>query len=605
MIVHEIGVVLVVAGILGIIMRLLKQPTILAYVLAGVVVGPLAFGWVVHQQAIAELSELAVVVMLFVIGIEMDLSRLKKVGLVAILGGAIQVGATFLMGFFLSKMFGMTNIAASYLGFALAFSSTMLVVKILGEKYDMDTLYGRIVVGILIMQDIFAIFALSILSTADSEFSLTSLLSTSTLTAGLILIVVFLFGKRVLPRLFDYAARDREILFLVTMATLFIVAFYAENQKLSMGIGSFLAGLAIAELSYKYEVVGDLKALKSFFTILFFAALGLQLAPNVAATSGPEITPNIMDFLATVWANLGLIVSFSFLAIVVKPVLVTIIVRMFGYQKTVAINSGLALGQLSEFSLVLLAQGVVSKNIDAELLSPIIIVTIVSMILSSYIMDADLLINRVLGKCTGWLEFISLAKPQFDFPTNEAENNFSVLLVGRDKLGRIIEKALRRLKIRYIVVDSNPDVIARLKAAKIPCIFGDINNHEVLSQLDFTKIQTVFSTIPDIRDNELLIAHIKGISPSVNFISIVDSRSRAEELYRLGAHYVLVTYMLAGTQLIHNHGAERNGINLRSLIEDIEGVREKGKQHRACLYDDLSELHDGSLEEEAEEKAVS
>lgn len=599
MIVREIGFIIIAAGILGIAMRLLKQPTVLAYVLAGICVGPLVLGWVSHQQAIAELSELAVVVMLFVIGIEMDLSRLTKVGPVAIIGGAIQVGATFLIGFLFSLMVGTSTIAASYVGFALAFSSTMLVVKVLGEKYDLDTLYGRIVIGILIIQDIFAIFALSILSSADKGFSLSAMLSTSTLAAGLILIVVFICGKFILPRIFDFAAREREILFLVTMATLFIMAFYAENQKLSMGIGSFLAGLAIAKMSYKYEIVGDLKALKSFFTILFFAALGLQLAPIADDNS---TTPIILDFLQVVWSYAGTIILFSFLAIIVKPVMVTVIVRMFGYQKSASVDCGLCMGQLSEFSLVLLAQGIIAQHIDQDFLTPIIIVTVLSMVISSYLMEYNLIIGRVLEKYTGWLNSLTFTKPQFDFPA-DVQNSFSVLLVGRDRLGRIIEKALRKLGVKYIVVDSSPDVISKMKKANIPCIFGDVNNHEVLSRLDFTKIQTVFSTIPDVRDNALLIDYAKKINPNLNFISIVDSRTKAATLYELGAHYVLITYMLAGVQLLHNRATKESGINLKSIIEDLQGVRARGEKHKASLYTDptdeqpqeeiLDELQDG------------
>lgn len=587
MIVKEIGYIIIAAGIFGIVMRLFKQPTVLAYVLGGIFVGPLALGWVDHQQAISDLSELAIVVMLFVIGIEMDLSRLTKVGLVAMLGGSIQVGATFLVGFIFSLLVGTSTIAASYFGFALAFSSTMLVVKVLGEKYDLDTLYGRIVIGILIIQDIFAIFALSILSSANQGFSLTMILSTSTLTAGLILIVVFVCGRYVLPRVFNFAAKEREILFLVTMATLFVVAFYAENQKLSMGIGSFLAGLAIAKLSYKYEVIGDLKALKSFFTILFFAALGLQIAPII---EDGNTNPIIVEFLQVIWGYAGTIVLFLLLAIIVKPLMVTVIVRMFGYQKSTSVDCGLCMGQLSEFSLVLLAQGILAKHVNQDFLTPIIIVTVISMVISTYLMEYNLAISRYLSKYFGWLDLLAFAKPKFDFPA-EAKNNFSVLLVGRDQLGRIIENALRRLKVKYVVVDSNPDTVARMQREGIPFIFGDVNNHEVLSQLDFTQIHTVFSTSPDMRDNALLIDYAKKINPDLNFIGIVNSRTKASALYAAGAHYVLVVYILAGIQLLQNKSL-KNGISLRAIIEDRNEIRKKGEIHKQSLFKDPVEGED-------------
>ena len=151
-----------------------------------------------------------------------------------------------MIGFGVSKVFNLNNTEASYMGFVIAFSSTMLAVKVLGEKYDLSTLYGRISMGILIMQDILAIFALSVLGSSNEKgLSIEYVLNTSTLAAGLILIIIFIGGKFVIPKLFQFAARDREMLFIVTMSSLFIIGFYAESQKLSMGIGSFLAGLAI------------------------------------------------------------------------------------------------------------------------------------------------------------------------------------------------------------------------------------------------------------------------------------------------------------------------------------------------------------------------
>lgn len=585
---NEIGIIFIAAAVIAIILYMLKQPIIPAYVLAGILVGPLFLGLVNHPEAITELSELAVVIMLFVIGIEMDLSRLKKVGLVAILGGSAQVITTFFVGFGLGKLFGLANIASAYLGFALSFSSTMLVVKILSEKYDMETLYGRIVVGILIIQDIFAIFALAIFATANN-FSPQLLLSTSTLAAGLILVVVFICGKFIFPRVFDKVAKEREILFIVTVAILFLVAFYARSQHLSLSIGSFLAGLAIAGLSYRYEIIGDLKALKSFFTILFFVALGLQVAP-LSMFEGQEGS-KISIFLGSVYENLGLIVVFTLAAFLVKPLIIMLIVSVFGYKKATVTNCGLSLAQLSEFSLVIVAQGVASGHLDSSILSPIIIVTVVTMVFSSYFMGYNLFLNRLLDSLTGWLGRFSAFKPSFDFTPEEADN-FQVLIVGRDRLGRIIEQALRELKVKYVVVDSNPEVIASLKKEGVPCIFGDVNNHEVLERLNFEKLTTVFSSVPDPRDNELLINHINKVNPSVNFIGICDSRTEAERLYQLGAHYVLVTYLLAGTQLIRSKGEHEDSVSLGSFLKDVGAVRTKGKRHRESLFTEPFVLHE-------------
>jgi len=575
--IQQVGLIFVFAGLLGVLFMRLKQPLIPAYVLAGVLVGPLFLGLANRADIAVQLSEIAIVVMLFIIGIEMDIDRLIKVGLVAILGCIAQVGLIFVLGFFLAKYFDQSNMAACYFGFGAAFSSTMLVVKILGEKHDMDTLYGRISVGMLIMQDILAIFALSIVSSVGN-FSIGTVLNTLTLTAGLILIVVFILGRLVFPFLFNYIAREREVLFVFSMAVLFGMGFYAENQMLSLGIGSFLAGLSLASLSYRYEIIGDFKALKTFFIILFFAALGLQLAPQSLFNGDMDIYSRMIAFGKATARYGWMIIGFSLLVIVVKPIITTVIVGIFGYKKSTAFNVGLSLGQFSEFSLVLLAQGIAAGHVKPAVLPAVIIMTVVSMTLSSYFMKFNLFFYQHMSSLLGWLDKIAIFEGNKVEERANPKNDFKVLLVGCDRIGCIIERSLHQKGVHYVVVDSNPEVIARLVKLGIPCIFGDVNNHEVLAAIDFGKIEIVISTVPDINDNEVLLRHVDGVNPNINFVGIVDSRGQAERLYSLGAHFVLVNYVLAGTQLLHS----RQG-GLHSLLETPDGIRNKGIEHRKIL----------------------
>lgn len=445
----------------------------------------------------------------------------------------------------------------------------------------MNTLHGRIVVGILIMQDMAAIFALSILATVD-HFSVETLFSTLTLSAGLILIVVFVLGRFVFPYLLHYLASERELLFVIVIGILFAIGFYAESQKLSIGIGAFLAGLSLSRLSYRYEIIGDLKALKMFFTILFFAALGLQLTP--LQHNGATVAGTWTDFMGICAEHFTLIVLFLIFAVIVKPLLIMGIVSAFGYRRTTYFNTATSLGQLSEFSMVLIAQGIASHYVPASLLPVVIIVTVLSMTISSYVLKYTLQLYKATGQYFAWFEHLAMLKPSEPSTKDAPQNGFEVLLIGRDQLGRIIQQALHALGISYLVVDSNPDVIRKLQDQGIPCIFGDINNHEVLEQIDFSQVKTVFSTIPERGDNELILSHLKTQHPTINFIGIVDSRGRADELYDMGAHFVLVPYQLAGLQLIANRGEK--GANLSSLLQGGENVRELGRKHRKDLYNE-------------------
>ncbi|MBP9771757.1 MAG: cation:proton antiporter [Candidatus Pacebacteria bacterium] len=574
----EIGKLFVFAGLLALLFRSLRQPLIPAFVLAGVLVGPLGLNYIHHLETISEIAEISTVVMLFVIGIEMDLSRLRVVGFAAVIGGLLQVAATFAVGFGAAKLFGVSGTAAAYFGFASAFSSTMVVIKVLGEKRDLNTLYGRITVGILVIQDICAVFALSVLSIKD--FSATSVVTTLTLAAGLILIVVFICGKFIFPRLLDYVAHDKETLFTIVMGILFLGALYANQQGLSLGIGSFLAGLALARLAYKYEISGELKALKSFFAILFFVSLGLGLSPTANLDA---IDHTRHAFYQTIAEYGWMIVVFTLIMILVKPLITMVIMGMFGYERRESFSIGVSIGQLSEFGLVLFAQGIAVGALARNSMPPMIIVAVLSIVFSSYVMKFNEPIFQRVKNLFGWLNMIRVSKPHDALSQQPLENNFEFLLVGRDKLGKQIEKALRKKTgVRYLVVDSDPDVIATLRREKVPYLFGDITNPDVLDQINFKTIRTVCSTVPDIRDNEALMKHVQEINPETNFIGIVESGHEAEELYQRGAHYVLVPYFLAGQYLLHTT-ADDDNVNLEVLTKENTDIRVRGARHRERL----------------------
>jgi Kef-type K+ transport system membrane component KefB len=572
----DIGLLFVFAGLFGLAFKVARQPMIPAFVLAGVITGPLGLGWVTRVETTYDLSEIAVTIMLFVIGIEMDLSRLKKLGLVAVGGGLLQVLITAAVGFGLAKGLGMSYIASFYIGAAVSFSSTMLVVKVLGEKYDLNTLYGRISIGILVMQDVLAIFALSALTTADN-FSFDELLSRGTAAAGLILLIVFVCGNWVFPRLFKCVARERETLFVVAMGLVFICAFYATRTKLTMGIGSFLAGLSMARLAYQHELIGDFKALKGFFTVLFFAALGLQLAP---ATEGASLA----SFGQVIYSHLTLIILMSIVVIVVKPILVMLIVSVFGYERSSAFNTGLALGQLSEFSLVLVAQGIAQKHLPANLLPPFIVVTVISMTISSYLLKYNLSTYQRVRSHLQWLDKLAFWRQA---PLEqETPIECDIILAGVDRLGKSVERALRDRGDKYMTFDHNPDIYGDLVRDGVPCRFGDVCCEEVRDGIDLAKVKTVISTIPDVNDNAVLLNHLKKDNPEANYVAITSSNRTALSLYERGVHLVIVTHMLAAAALGCARGATVPDLSIEMLLKPGEELREKGREHRQRLIED-------------------
>ena len=297
----DIGLIIIVATIVGYLARLLKQPLIPAYILTGLIIGPI-LGLVEDSNVILTLSEIGIAFLLFVVGLELNLKKLKDVASIAIFGGLMQFILLFISGFLIAIILGFVKTESVYIALIVAFSSTMVVVKILSDKRELDTLHGRIIIGFLLMQDLIAIIALSILTTLNN-FSM-AILVIALLKGIILLSVAVIASKFILPSLFRFAAKSQELLFLMALTTCFSFCIFAnyigqimmyffslpffENVILgnvlellkpgfSIAIGAFIAGVSIANLPYNVEIIGKVKPLKDFFATIFFVSLGLEL----------------------------------------------------------------------------------------------------------------------------------------------------------------------------------------------------------------------------------------------------------------------------------------------------------------------------------------
>ena len=269
----DIGIIVIVSTVFAYAARLLKQPLIPAYVIAGIVLGPY-LGFITNTEVINNLSEIGIAFLLFIVGLEIDVRKLKDVGLVASLGGVLQIAAVFALAFAASVLMGFFALESAYLGLIIAFSSTMVVVKLLSDKKELDTLHGRIVIGILLLQDIFAIFALSILSQGAFSYYSFAL----SLFKGIAVILASLFaGKYIFPPLFRFAASSQELLFIASVGVAFLFSIVVNSIGFSIAVGAFIAGIAL-NVPYNIEIIGKIKPLRDFFSVLFFVSLGMQLS---------------------------------------------------------------------------------------------------------------------------------------------------------------------------------------------------------------------------------------------------------------------------------------------------------------------------------------
>ena len=522
----DIGIMIVVAAFLGYLARLMKQPMIPAYIFAGIIIGPLT-GLVTDIETIALLSEIGIAFLLFGVGLEFNLKKLKDIGSVGSIGSIIHMGVLFLIGFGVAKWQNFIPLEAVYIGILMMFSSTMIVIKLLSDKKELNTLHGRIAIAMLLMQDMVAIIIISIMSNVGSFSAMPLAIS---LAKGVgIFIFALLIGKAILPSIFKFAAKNQELLFMISVAFCFLLSMLFYELGFSIIIGAFLAGVILANLPYNIEISGRVHPLKSFFAVLFFTALGAQLV--------------LSNFSGLV----PMFITLTILTIIGVPLITIIVCSFFGYKRRTAFLTGIALAQISEFALIIFAQGYRLGHINQQFFSLAIVTTIVTVTITAYLMKYEHKIYKVFSKPLKIFE--KLSKKNKELTSSQEQHAHSAILIGYDRLGYSILKTLERLKKDYVIMDFNPDVIKKLIEKRIPCIYGDMEDPELLEKLQLNKVELVVSTIPSRTGNEMIIKNIKKKNPDATVIVTSTEINDALKFYDLGADYVIIPHFLGGEHM--------------------------------------------------------
>ncbi|MEA1924855.1 MAG: cation:proton antiporter [Candidatus Altiarchaeota archaeon] len=555
----DIGYVILSATILAIIARALKQPLIVAYVLAGIIIGPVGMGLITEKEVINVLAEFGIALLLFMVGLELDFRRLKDVGKVSLTCGLGQIIITFIAGFLLAKyllidMNGYSDLWAFYVALALTISSTMIVVKLLSDMNELDTLHGKIVLGTLLVQDIVSIIVLASLSSLEG-FSPVDIISPMLNGVALVSIAV-VSAKYVGPQLLRYVSKSTEILFLFALSWCLIFSFISLKMGFeTVTIGAFLGGVSLAIFPYNLEVIGRVKSLRDFFATIFFVSLGMQI------TFDPKLLP------------LGLILS----AFVLfgNVIIVMLINLLSGFRKRTSFLAAISLAQISEFSLIIVGNGVRLKHIPESMLSLVTIIAVVTITVSSYF------IVHGTGLYKKMIPFLNLIERIGDRKIRELEkipkkSRNHIILCGCHSMGKIILETMKDMKKNYLVVDINPEVVKKLIDEGVPCIYGDVGDKEILERIDLKDAEIVISTIPNHEDNLLLIREVKKSNPETLVFISEREVSNALELYSEGADYVIIPDIVSG-EIISEYMTE--------YMTDIKGIKKARKKHIKKLED--------------------
>ena len=584
----DIGLIIIVATIVGYLARLLKQPLIPAYILTGLIIGPI-LGLVEDSNVILTLSEIGIAFLLFVVGLELNLKKLRDVASISIFGGLMQFILLFSFGFLIAIFLGFVKTEATYIALIVAFSSTMVVVKILSDKRELDTLHGRIIIGFLLMQDLIAIIALTVLTTLNN-FSI-AILIIALLKGVILLSVAVIASKFILPGLFRFAAKSQELLFLMALTTCFSFSILADNigqimiyffslpffenvilgnvlellkPGFSIAIGAFIAGVSIANLPYNVEIIGKVKPLKDFFATIFFVSLGLEL---VLGNMQIIILPLLI---------------FTLFVIILKPLLTMIICALFNYTKRTSFLTSISLAQVSEFSLIIVAQGLILGHISKELFSLTILIAIITITLTSYFIHFDNNIYFKISNLLGLFEKIGTKTKKMEYIPEDKD--IEIILCGYNRIGYSIVRTVQKMKKSLLIVDYNPDVIKRLIARKIPCIYGDIGDSEILARIGLNKARMVISTVPEEQDNLLLIKKTKEVNKKGLIFVTANQVDEALTLYDAGADYVILPHFLGGEHvsiLLEDFTGDINKILETKLkhIDELHRRRKLGREH--------------------------
>lgn len=548
----DIGIIVILAAALSYIFRLLRQPSIIAYVMTGIILGPFGLSLITNQGDILTLSELGIAFLLFMAGIELDISKLREVGKVATVTASMQMAITFAVGYWISMSFNYGGLEAFYLGLAVAFSSTMAVVKILSDKRKIDALRGRISIGILLMQDIVIILALSFMSKLGITMSAEILAQTAMNGLGLIAIAVVL-GKFVLPPVLKSSATNRELFFLVSVATAFFFIGLSSFLGFSIAIGGFIGGLALATYPFNVEIRNKIIPLRDFFTVIFFSSLGMQL--NLALM-GNLVTPFLL---------------FMLVLILLKPIIITTVLSFMGYGSKIPILVGLGLAQGSEFVFVLADKGMKMGHISDGTYSLIISLVLLSIMVTPYLHRlasklADIIASRYPQG------FISSEKVKH-IEKMEDELEDHIVLLGADRAGMEVLREVSEHGHAAVVVDHNPEVVEEVKDMGHNAIYGEVDSKEILKRVNVKDARMVVSTIPGFETNQWLVKEVKRINENVVFICKTRDKRDALNLYRTGADLVILPEQMTGDRMAKE--VERVEHGDMDLVKEIRNEKMK------------------------------
>jgi Kef-type K+ transport system membrane component KefB/Trk K+ transport system NAD-binding subunit len=587
----EISLIVVLATLIAMIMKALRQPLIVGYIATGILVGPYALNILSSHDEIELFSKIGISILLFIVGLSLNPDIIREVGKTSLITGIGQVLFTSFFGYLIMRFLGYGEVASLYTAIALTFSSTIIILKLLTDRGDMGKLYGKIAIGFLLVQDLVATIILLVVSVVGAKGASELIVgsggvvgaggvntevigATFASTAGaeilslfikglVVAVVLYIISKYILPRLSHYIAGNQEVLFIFSIAWGLGLASLFYYIGFSIEIGALVAGVTLAVSPFAYEIGARMKPLRDFFILLFFILLGAQMILSELSTL---IVPAII---------------LSLFVLVGNPIIVYVLMNVLGYRSKTSFMAGLTVAQISEFSLILAALGLSLGHIDTSVASLITLVGIITIAGSTYLILYADFFYKLVKTPFSWLHIRkkSHAEPRLEHISPE------IIIFGYDRVGQDFVETAKDMTDKYVVVDFDPVSVRKLQATGVPFRYGDAEDVEFLQEIDFHQAKLIVSTIPDFKTNLLLVQFYRKENPTGIIMTLAHEIKHAKELYLSGASYVVMPHFLGAhhaSKMISKYGFD---------ISSFEEIRNEHLVHLQKKENNIKSRH--------------
>ncbi len=515
----EFALLLMMAASAGVVSLWLRQPVLIAYIVIGIIAGPAVLGVATAHEQIDLLAQIGVAVLLFVVGLKLDLQHIRHLGPVALATGLGQLTFTIVIGFLLILAMGKGWMEALYVAVALTFSSTIIIVKLLSDKREIDSLHGRIAVGFLIVQDLAVVIAMMVMSTLRSdggEGSWLDLLESLALRIGIAVVGIYVLMRYLLPRIVARMAQSQELLLIFAIAWGTGLAALGEWAGFSKEAGAFLAGFSLASTQYRDAINARLTGIRDFLLLFFFIGLGAKLD---FSTLGDQVLPAI---------------GLSLFVLIGNPLIVLAIMGFMGYRKRTGFLCGLTVAQISEFSIIFVAMGIAMGHITDSALGLTTLVGLITITLSTYMI---LYSHRLYDTLAPWLGLFERKTPFRELAVETEPHDLKevdVMVVGLGRYGGRLALALQQAGLRVLGVEFDPEVVMQMRRQGLAVHYGDGTEGELLASLPLNKTRWLVSTLPDTQTNRDFLRALQQMPFDGQVAVVAREESEAALLAPLG-----------------------------------------------------------------------